>query len=65
VRTFDEIRADAADKRAFGTAGVSHCGSWTPWKPGTDRIWVTRLVCTLAAGHRGHHWNRFYELEWA
>lgn len=48
-----------------GVTGVTHCGSWIRWKPGTSGVWVTRLVCTLTPGHRGKHWNRLYEMEWA
>lgn len=38
-----------------GTSGITHCGSWTPVRPGERYGWTTRLVCVLLPKHEGPH----------
>lgn len=40
---------------APGRPGHSHCGSWTPHRPGEHGLWITRFACTLPPLHRGAH----------
>lgn len=47
-----------------GTAGQTHCGSWTSYRAGDGNVWITRVICTRQPNHKGLHRHKFYHLEW-
>lgn len=53
----------ARKQATTGTAGITHCGRWTP-NDGAERWGPSRFVCLQPAGHNGPHYGGVSEWTW-